>query len=285
MLEQIIALDNALLYAMQAVSFPAMDLAMQGLTILGNPVFWFFVVAFLYWAGKENESFHLMSIIVISAIFAGALKNLFLRPRPSPEQFRIIGFDSYSTASFPSGHATLVTAKFFYVKNFISKAILPAFAGLVIIVAISRIYLGMHFPSDVIAGILLGGFLGIAYFHFTKELKHTKLHLTKSMDAAAIVLILIGAIFLVGFLKSIPLGAALIGYYLGFFSLKEIGLHERKLSKKKHGLKQSIGFIVLGLIFATALLWPVAEILQFGLAGYWVSCFWPLLFEKVVRHD
>jgi len=285
MLEQIIEFDIAALHFIQSFSFPLLDIIMQLATFLGNPVFWFFVVAFFYWKGKENESFHLMSIIVISAIFAGGLKNIFLRPRPSSSEFRVIGFDTYETLSFPSGHATLVMAKFFYVKNFIAKKAMPLFLIVVVLVAISRIYLGLHFLSDVIAGLVLGAVLGMAYHRLTKRLSHSRLHLTKSEDAAAIVIILIGAIFLVGFLQSIPLGATLVGYYLGFFSLKEIGLHERKLSKKKHALKQSIGFVVLGIVFASAILWPVAEILQFGLAGFWVSCLWPLIFEKVVRHD
>jgi len=285
LIEQLIGFDNALLHSVQAFSFPGLDPAMQLITFLGNPAFWILVVAFFYWLGKENESFHLMNIIVIASIFVGALKNIFLRPRPSPEQFRVIGYDSFETHSFPSGHATLITANFFYVKNFIGKKAMPLFLVVAALVAVSRVYLGMHFFSDVIAGVLLGGVLGIGYFHFTKEVKQHRLHLTKSRDAAAIIILLVVAVLLVGLFRSIPLGATLIGYYLGFFSLKEIGLHSRKLSRKKHVLKQAVGFSVLGTIFASALLMPVAEILQFGLAGFWISCLWPLIFEKVARHE
>ncbi|MBN1940848.1 MAG: phosphatase PAP2 family protein [Candidatus Diapherotrites archaeon] len=285
MIQEIIAFDKAAVCAVSQIYNPLLDAAMLGITLLGNPVFWLFVVAFFYWKGKENQSFHLMNIIVLSSIFVGALKGFFARTRPDIGMPKMLEFDTFGTHSFPSGHATLITAQTAYAKNKVPKKSWGIAAIVIALVAISRVYLGVHYPSDVIVGIIMGGAIGIAYSHIAKRVTYTQLHLTKSEDAIAIVAIITGAIFLVGFLQSIPLGAALIGYYLGFFSLKEIGLHEKKLTKKKYWIKQVIGFGVLIAIIALAITFPIANILIFGLAGYWVSCLWPIIFERIWQHD
>lgn len=287
MLEQVMQFDNAFLHAVQAISSQPLDLIMAGITILGNPIFWLMIVAFLYWQGKEHESFHLANIIAISSIVVGAIKNIAARPRPSANDFKVVSIDNYSfdTNSFPSGHSSLIAANFFYLKNFLKKKLKIIFAIIVVLVTFSRLYLGMHYLTDVIAGLVIGIIIGWAYYRLAGKIAHSRLHLTKSGDAIAITAILAAAIILVGIMQSIPLSAALVGYYLGFFSLKEIGLHERKLSRNKFITKQAIGFIVLLGITAYAFSGQGFSVLWYGLAGFWISCLWPLIFDKTITHD
>ena len=63
--------------------------------------------------------------------------------------------------SFPSGHATLAFAVAFVFAAKYPKFRYPLFA-LAALVAFSRIYIGMHFPSDVLAGAVLGSAVGLA---------------------------------------------------------------------------------------------------------------------------
>src|SRR5699024_3326183 len=99
-----------------------------------------------------------------AAVGAGVLnktiKYIFRKPRPSFEHLVVQG--GYS---FPSGHAMgstimyggLLVVLFYLVK---SKGIRTLFAllfvGLILLIGISRIYLGVHYPSDIIGGYSLG---------------------------------------------------------------------------------------------------------------------------------
>lgn len=285
MFEAISQFDNAFLHAVQSISSTPLDITMVLITLLGNPIFWFMIVAFLYWQGKEHESFHLVSIIAITAVVAGAIKNLAARPRPSANDFKVIQVDTFDTYSFPSGHATLIAANFMYLKKFLKKNLQIIFAIIVALVAFSRMYLGMHYLSDVIAGLALGLLIGWAYSKFAGRIEQGRLRITKSQDAIVITIILIGTVAVVGLLQSMPLGATLIGYYLGFFALKEIGLHERSVSGNKFITKQAIGFIVLLGLTAYAIADPVLSIAWYGLAGFWISFLWPVIFENTITHD
>ena len=116
------------------------------------------VILFILLKNKKVGACIAFNLIIIGAINQ-ALKLLVQRPRP--EGFRLIEETGYS---FPSGHSMASTA--FYglmiylvfknVKNKTAKTIICALFGLLIIlIGMSRIYLGVHYASDVIAGFVL----------------------------------------------------------------------------------------------------------------------------------
>ena len=90
-----------------------------------------------------------------------ALKNIFDRERPT--LLRLIDITGFS---FPSGHAMGSTAYFgsgIYLLNRLnqgnSKGILIGLcAAMILLISISRVYLGVHYPTDIIAGIIGGVF-------------------------------------------------------------------------------------------------------------------------------
>lgn len=96
------------------------------------------------------------------------LKEIVKRPRP-PIEFRMVQESSYS---FPSGHAMaslafyglIIYYLFKYIKNYKVKIISGVALGLLIfLIGLSRIYLGVHFASDVIAGFLISCIYIIIY--------------------------------------------------------------------------------------------------------------------------
>jgi undecaprenyl-diphosphatase len=89
------------------------------------------------------------------------VKSMFGRVRP-PTADEPLPYDLHRpvTSSFPSGHATAAfCAATILVRDGRSR---PAWYGLASLVAVSRVYVGLHHPSDVLAGAALGRVLGTA---------------------------------------------------------------------------------------------------------------------------
>lgn len=110
----------------------------------------------------------MVAVILDSVLCNVILKNIFVRPRPCDVNTAInlliprpLGY------SFPSGHTSAsfaaVSALYFSGENKIWKAAL----ALAILIAFSRMYLYVHYPTDVLGGILVGifcGYVGNAFF-------------------------------------------------------------------------------------------------------------------------
>jgi len=104
---------------------------------------------------------------------ANILKHLFERPRPCSilEGVRLL-VGCGRSFSFPSNHAVNVFAVAATFSYFYRKAVIPMLF-LAFLIAFSRIYVGVHYPSDVIAGALWGsvvaGFVILVYKWFSKR--------------------------------------------------------------------------------------------------------------------
>lgn len=133
-------------------------------TFIGQPAFIFAVAALLAygaWVKKQPRVSYAILCSLIAMCGNAILKVVFQRPRPDTLYAANMVIKSYS---FPSGHA-FGAAVFYGLLAYLSATRLPQpwniiSAGvcvfLVVVIGISRIYLGAHFPSDVVIGWLLG---------------------------------------------------------------------------------------------------------------------------------
>jgi undecaprenyl-diphosphatase len=105
--------------------------------------------------------FILAAVLVISGIVSYALKSMIYRVRPFTTYSFIMKLSEGGESSFPSGHSmeAFAMATAFSLLFRKKKIVFPLFFW-AMIVAYSRITLGVHYPSDVIAGILIGVFIG-----------------------------------------------------------------------------------------------------------------------------
>jgi hypothetical protein len=126
------------------------------ITRLGNPAFFLAVFAVDYWFGAPRRGAHALALAIGGYALITMLKTFFDAPRP-PEVVNVIAASGYS---FPSGHATSATIGygiFAYDLIIGSWRSRYSVAGvLILLVALSRVVLGVHYVRDVVAGIVVG---------------------------------------------------------------------------------------------------------------------------------
>ena len=130
------------------------------ITNFGGAIFLIIATIILFILIKNKKiGFSIISNLVIVTILNQSLKNILQRPRPN--EFRIIEETGYS---FPSGHS-MVSMAFYgyliyliyrYVKNkYVKWTLIVLLSILICTIGISRIYLGVHYTSDVLGGFLI----------------------------------------------------------------------------------------------------------------------------------
>ena len=284
-------LDKLALHAIQANSSAGLTALMLAATFFGNPVFWVGIAAALYWRGQENKGFFLMNLVLFTAAVVGVIKHVVARPRPSQEEFTILGSDTYVEPSFPSGHSALVAAAFSYTYRMVSRQKKALFAAVVVLVAFSRLYLGMHYPSDVIAGLAVGLVIGKANLFARNRLFHRNFRPSRLEDELALLGIIAAGIIAIMFFRSLPMSGLFIGFYAGFFLFKEMQLSQSILLKKNLAVKYAIGFaVLLALVLPgegiASIGFSLGELERFAIylfGGFWISWLWPVLFEKAFK--
>ncbi len=136
-----------------------LDSVMPSITTLGNSgIIWIVIAIILLFMKKYRKVGILMLITLIftHALGSGIIKNIVKRPRP----FILIDniellIKKPSGFSFPSGHASIAFASATILSYYIKKTRIPIFI-LAFIIAFSRLYLFVHYPSDVLVGAILG---------------------------------------------------------------------------------------------------------------------------------
>jgi len=153
--------DASVRTAVHGWASPRLTLAMRSITQLGAPPFVILVGAVVVWrlvaVGRKRAAILFVTSVLGAEALDQILKLLFHRPRP--EAF--FGLADPTTYSFPSGHA--ITSSCFYgvlaailaarAHSAAAKAALWILAaGIALLIGLSRVYLGVHYPSDVVAG-------------------------------------------------------------------------------------------------------------------------------------
>lgn len=119
------------------------------------------VVGLLYMQGNYRQANIVLLSIVGALLLSYFLKDIFDRPRPD----LVAHGSNVRTASFPSGHALLATSTYLTLGSLLAQVqdrfrvrafIIILSVITVLLVGFSRVYLGVHWPSDVIAGWSIG---------------------------------------------------------------------------------------------------------------------------------
>lgn len=181
--DKIHVLDNFVYGLISKCISPNITKFFKLITKLANPITTIIVVLIVcYMLGiKEKDKRGVIEFclcIGIIAILNFALKNIFTRTRPE-----LINMITETGYSFPSGHSALSMAVYGYIiylvntrcSNKTLKIVSSIFLGIaIILVGTSRIYLGVHYASDVLAAFMLSLSYVIIYTHIIKVIRSKK---------------------------------------------------------------------------------------------------------------
>ncbi len=156
--------DSTFIWLVRYFAGPSVDTAMISISQAGSGAsFTVLAGAAVLLLGRYRRWLDLGSLTL--CIAGGAVLNLLLKhlfQRARPELFRVVEESGYS---FPSGHA-MVSMCFYGMAAFLIMRLVPSWRGrltvmtlavlLIVAIGISRIYLGVHYPSDVVAGYAAG---------------------------------------------------------------------------------------------------------------------------------
>ena len=170
--EMLVGFDQPIQTAIRGDLPETLTLLFRAIThLIDIPVIisWVLIVAFIFYRKQwKMESYLMLGNLTLAGILIVTFKNIYQRPRPE-----ILHLVEEKGFSFPSGHSlavtimvgTLIVILSQRIKNTVWRKIVQILLSLYIVsVLVSRIYLGVHYPSDVIASLCVG--LGVLFMEF-----------------------------------------------------------------------------------------------------------------------
>jgi len=142
---------------------PEMRIVMKGLSSLGGDMLALVAVIIpivLMFKNFKKAAIHFWFLVAFGTVLNHALKNMFQRLRPNQTMLT-----NMTTYSFPSGHSMVsfifyMSLAYFIFRHLDNKRagtiLACVFSVLVLGIGVSRVYLGAHYPSDVLAGYAAG---------------------------------------------------------------------------------------------------------------------------------
>jgi membrane-associated phospholipid phosphatase len=137
-----------------------LEAPMRFFSFLGLEDFFFLILPLVYWSVDAGLGLKIALILALSNNLQGILKLSFADPRPYWVSAQVKAFAAESTFGIPSGHAQNTIALLGVMAASVRKRWVWVVALIIVfLVGFSRLYLGVHFVHDVIAGWLIGGLL------------------------------------------------------------------------------------------------------------------------------
>lgn len=272
-------MELALLKWIQSFSSPFGDGMFQLITMLGEQWAVILVLAVSYWAFDKKTGEELAFTLLVSGLSNNILKGFFRFERPiGIDGIRTLRAHTATGYSFPSGHSQNAATLYFFPARRSGGWRWAAAAVVSLLVGLSRLYLGVHYPKDVAAGLALG----IAAVFVCPILWNR-------FDHRKMLAIMTG----VSFLLTIALGqqdlykafGLLVGFWAGIEFERRFVSFSNQVSTGKKILRVLLGLFLLGgaqfllgLLFPPLFWWDAA---RYALLVFAALGLYPMIFRKV----
>ena len=302
------------LYFLEGIRNPVLDFFFSLITYCGDEIVFMAVGMIVFWCFSKNEGYYLLCVGFLGTVINQFLKMVFRIPRPwvKDPNFTIVesAREAASGYSFPSGHTQSSVGLFGGVARWNKNKILRiAMIAMCVIVPLSRMYLGVHTPADVLVSVAVALILiFVGYPIFNKAIKSPKKMYCVFGFLALVMAAYLCFICLWAFPKTVYLeenihnlesarknGFTLMGCVLGIFAVYTVDIKYTKFETKAVWWAQIIKAIVgIGLVLAAKelLKYPLNAILDENTWARLVRYFlmvivggvlWPMSFKHFAR--
>jgi membrane-associated phospholipid phosphatase len=267
---------------LQRFRSPALDAFFYYITLFGTEWFFIAVLPILYWTWNKKAGYRMALVFLLGEWTKNALKAAIRAPRPQPSPgAEVLHPETGPGYSFPSGHAESSTV-FWGQLALEAKRKWVWFVATVLIalVSISRVYMNLHWPKDILGGFVLGVIL-LALYNGACAV-WANLQVPFAVRLACTLIVPAGmyfcyrehdALIVIGFMIGFPVGRLLEERYLEW---------DERASLPVNALKVVLGLgVLLAIRFGLKLVFPetaAADIARYAIAGLWASFGAPLVF-------
>lgn len=271
-----------ILRTIQSISNPVLDIIAEGITLFGEQMILTAVFCAIYWCVDKRLGRFLALCLGFSLCVNGAVKDFFKVERLfGAEGIVSRRLETATGYSFPSGHTQTATAFWGGMAVAAKRPWLKAAtAVLVLLVGFSRLYLGVHYPSDVIGGLVIG-FVCVLLFYLAESGRLSKAVILP------LCLIALTAVLVVGETPDTFKGAGIfLGIIVGIYlEEKHVGFETGGINISKKLLRYIFGMSVTALCYIVPkLLLPETNpvyFLRYTFLALIVTCFCPYIFRKI----
>ncbi|MCB2145434.1 MAG: phosphatase PAP2 family protein [Deltaproteobacteria bacterium] len=284
--------DTALILWLQQFS-PTLDLPFKFITFLGNESFFLLFLPLIYWCIHRRIGAGLAILFLISASVNAIAKAAFGMPRPFMVDSSVLQLAAAGGNGFPSGHTQGAMVVWSYLAIRFQKTWLWWLAGaLILLIPLSRLYLGVHFPVDLAGGYLIGSLLVFTFFKAEGPVAEM---IGKHSPAASIFVFYAAAIVAALWVMDqgpyvVSTVAALIGTILGLFLESrwirfQISSNPVKLAARYLTGVGGLLVIYIGLKTGFAGMEPswLFRFVRYGMVGLWIAAGAPLVFNRIIK--
>jgi membrane-associated phospholipid phosphatase len=150
-------------------TLPGLEGVMEIFTFLGNEEFFLLVMPLLYWCVDAGLGARVAALLVASNSLNGLVKLALHLPRPYWIDTRVQVMSVETSYGLPSGHAQNATAIWGALAAHLRRAwTWVAALAVILLISLSRVYLGVHFPTDLLGGWIIGGALLFAFVRWDR---------------------------------------------------------------------------------------------------------------------
>lgn len=151
-------MELQILRAIQSIANPFLDFLFEIITICGEQIILISIISVIYWALDKKFGEYIAYSVLTSVLLNNMVKDIFKMKRPIGEEgIRTLRKHTATGYSFPSGHTQSASSFYGAIAIYLKKKTMYIITiVMIILIGFSRLYLGVHYPKDVIVGAILG---------------------------------------------------------------------------------------------------------------------------------